>query len=105
VGGIFTTLGLAAGGFFTGANAVAAYGGPVPLENDGGAGTAGSHWDETDFAPNGQPMSNELMTGYLGFGDTYLSDTTVAALADLGYTVADPSPGATYAVVDSLLVA
>jgi len=105
-GAIFNQLGLADGsGNFTGTNAVAAYGGLVPLENDGGAGTAGSHWDEATFAPNGQPMSNELMTGYLVPGEqTYLSDTTVGAFADLGYTVQDPSPGTSYLVVGGNLV-
>jgi hypothetical protein len=63
VGGLFGVLGLTDGGHFTGANAEAAYGGPVPLEDTGGSGTAGSHWDEVTLAPNGQLMSNELMTG------------------------------------------
>ena len=99
IGVIFNQLGLVDGsGNFTGANAVAAYGGLVPLENDGGSGTAGSHWDETGFMPNGVPMSNELMTGYFVPGEqTYFSDTTIGALADLGYVVHDPS-------VDSFLV-
>jgi len=93
IGVIFNQLGLVDGsGNFTGANAVASYGGVVPLENDGGSGTAGSHWDETNFMPNGVPMSNELMTGYINPGEqTYLSDTTIGALADLGYVVHDPS--------------
>ncbi|HEY3029418.1 MAG TPA: hypothetical protein VGJ68_04460, partial [Bradyrhizobium sp.] len=68
-------------------------------------GTAGSHWDEANFMPNGVQMSNELMTGYFVPGEqTYLSDTTVGALADLGYTVQDPSVGSTYLVVDSHLL-
>jgi hypothetical protein len=50
-------------------------------------------------------MSNELMTGYLVPGEqTYLSDTTVGALADLGYAVQDPSAGSSYLVVDSHLL-
>lgn len=54
----------------------------IPLENDGGSGTAGSHWDEVNFAPNGEQMSNELMTGWLNKNEqTYLSDTTIGALA------------------------
>ncbi len=93
IGVIFNQLGLVDGfGNFTGANAVASYGGVVPLENDGGSGTAESHWDETNFMPNGVQMSNELMTGYINPGEqTYLSDTTIGALADLGYVVHDPS--------------
>ena len=93
IGVIFNQLGLVDGsGNFTGANAVASYGGVVPLEDGGGSGTAGSHWDETTFMPNGVQMSNELMTGYFLPGEqTYLSDTTIGALADLGYVVHDPS--------------
>jgi hypothetical protein len=106
VGSIFNQLGLVdSSGNFIGANAEAAYGGPVPLEDSGGSGTAGSHWDEVNFAPNGQQMSNELMTGYFVPGEvTLLSDTTVGALADLGYTVTDPSVGSTSLVVDSHLL-
>src|SRR5215218_917811 len=106
IGVIFDHFGLTDGsGHFIGANAVAAYGGAVPLENNGGAGTAGSHWDETGFAPNGVAMSNELMTGYFVPGEqTYLSDTTVGALADLGYVVGDPSPLDSYVLVDSHLL-
>ncbi|MDP6817773.1 MAG: leishmanolysin-related zinc metalloendopeptidase [Alphaproteobacteria bacterium] len=49
----------------------------VPLEQDGGAGTRDSHWDEETF-------DNEIMTGYID--DTnYLSEMTVAALEDSGY--------------------
>ena len=106
VGSIFNQLGLVdSSGNFIGANAEAAYGGPVPLEDSGGSGTAGSHWDEVNFAPNGQQMSNELMTGYFVPGEvTLLSDTTVGALADLGYTVLDPSVGSASLVVDSHLL-
>jgi hypothetical protein len=88
---------------FTGANAVAAAsefdGAPaswttVPVENCAGlsssqcgAGTRDSHWRESVFG-------NELMTGYLSGAAQPLSRTTIASLADLGYTVnleaADP---------------
>ena len=104
VGGLFGVLGLTDGGHFTGPNAEAAYGGPVPLEDTGGSGTAGSHWDEATLAPNGQLMSNELMTGFFVPGETtLLSDTTIGALADLGYHVQDPSVG-TSMIVDSHLL-
>jgi hypothetical protein len=101
VGAIFDHFHLVdSSGNFTGSSATAAYGGLVPLENDGGAGTAGSHWDEARFMPDGVHMSNELMTGYLVPGEqTYLSDTTVGAFADLGYTVQDPSIAASYLAV------
>jgi hypothetical protein len=80
---------------FTGPNAVAAYRSifgtratAVPVENTGGAGTRDSHWRESAFA-------NELMTPALGTATSFpLSRITVAAMADLGYTVnldaADP---------------
>ena len=104
VGGLFGVLGLTDGGHFTGPNAEAAYGGPVPLEDTGGSGTAGSHWDEATLAPNGQLMSNELMTGFFVPGETtLLSDTTIGALADLGYHVQDPSVG-TSMILDSHLL-
>lgn len=54
---------------------------PVPLENTGGAGTAGSHWRETVFG-------NELMTGIIApSGQSMpLSRMTIASLKDLGFT-------------------
>ncbi len=51
----------------------------VPVENDGGDGTAGGHWDDDTF-------DNEIMTGYLNTdSDNYVSNMTIAALEDLGY--------------------
>ncbi len=69
---------------FTGPNAVAEWSalggsGNVPVENNGIAGTACSHWDEETF-------DNELMTGYVAL-DMPLSRLTVAALDDLAYQV------------------
>jgi hypothetical protein len=49
----------------------------VPLETDGGPGTAGGHWDDDTF-------HRELMTGYLD-RRAYVSGLTVAALEDMGY--------------------
>jgi len=106
---VFDNLGLVNSfGNFTGADATVAYGTgatSVPLEQDGGSGTAGSHWDEATFAPDGVPMSNELMTGYVVQNEqTYLSDTTVGAMADLGYNVQDPSVGSSYLTIDNHLL-
>ncbi len=60
----------------------------VPLETSGGAGTAGSHWNEwnprTESATN---FGNEIMTGYIGVGSDWISRVTIGALEDLGYTV------------------
>jgi hypothetical protein len=72
---------------FTGPLAQAEYGAlksnapqPVPVENDGGAGTRDSHWRETVFR-------NELMTGYVKQKNNPLSRLTAACLADMGYEV------------------
>jgi len=79
--------GLVIGGMFMGTSATGVYGNSIPIEQDGGAGTAGSHWDEATF-------KDELMTGYIGYSDgtTYdstneLSYMTVASLDDIGYDV------------------
>ena len=74
-------------GLFTGANAVHEYdlmvaGTPtgVPVEQDYGAGTAGSHWDEQTFG-------NELMTGFINNGPNYFTAMSAASFADLGYQI------------------
>ncbi|NDC64316.1 MAG: hypothetical protein EBZ59_10115 [Planctomycetia bacterium] len=74
------------GNGFTGPNAVREYRSifgnaatSVPLETGGGAGTAGSHWDETIF-------KTELMTGYVD-KTMQLSRITAGAMQDIGYTV------------------
>lgn len=87
--------------FFTGSQAVAAWpllgisysGTPVPIENDGGVGTADSHWRESILV-------EELMTGWIEATGVPmpLSAVTVGAIADIGYVVnpaaADPyTPG------------
>ncbi len=69
----------------TGAGAVAEYAalggnGPVPVEDTGGAGTAGGHWRESRFV-------TELMSGFIGGPGNPLSRVTAASLADLGYEV------------------
>ena len=87
-GSIWNLLGLVDGSgtanpTFTGEQAMLAYdqlfdgSGGVPLEQDGGAGTKESHWDEETFF-------GEIMTGYINFSN-YLSDMTIASLEDLGY--------------------
>jgi len=103
-GTLWDQLGLTAGAIFTddlvftGPNAASAFAAlfpdiwedqpssrkGMPIETDGGQGTAGGHWDEDTFG-------DELMTGYLGDGNS-VSAMTVAALEDMGYdTVFDPS--------------
>jgi hypothetical protein len=77
-------------GEYTGANALAKYREEfdpfatfVPVELDGGPGTANGHWDE-----NWAGGPNELMTGFLDLPTT-VSDTTLYAFRDLGYTTVD----------------
>lgn len=76
---------------FTGANAIEAYNTlfaaiavkdplasvGVPIETDGGSGSAGKHWDEGTFG-------NELMTSSLNYNND-MSGLTIAALEDMGY--------------------
>ena len=92
----FSTLGLTdANGNFIGPDAVTAYnnGSSVPLSNDGGT-ASGSHWSETGFMPDGEHMSNKLMTQYVtNYSDpALLSDVSVAALHDLGVSGSGSRP-------------
>jgi hypothetical protein len=70
---------------------------PVPVENQGGSGTARVHWRETVFA-------GELMTGFIRGTTNPLSVLTIGSLQDLGYQVdfdaADP-----YALPNLLVLA
>jgi hypothetical protein len=55
--------------------------GNVPVEDDGGVGTACAHWEESVF-------DSELMTGFIEkVGNLPLTQLTIASLADIGYTV------------------
>jgi len=82
--------------YFTGAGGIMQFnmdggmgyaGNKVPVENQGGPGTADGHWRES-------VMGRELMTGYISLTSNPLSTITIASLQDLGYTVsyanADP---------------
>ena len=53
---------------------------PVPVENTGGAGTAGGHWRDTVFG-------TELMTGFVNQAGNPLSLMTIESLRDVGYEV------------------
>ncbi len=53
----------------------------VPVETDGGPGTAGAHWDE-------EILINELMTGFINDGtENPISRITIGSLQDIGYEV------------------
>ena len=98
---------VAGSGQYTGAAGLAAYQNEfdagatfVPVELY--AGESDVHWDEIDLAAgltgitnsSGQDFSNELMTAWIGpdAGDTFISETTIRSLEDLGYQVIVPSP-------------
>ena len=93
IGSIWEDLGLLAGAGtrsprFTGSRATAEYNAifhasvaGVPVEADGGPGTALSHWNEN-------VLGAELMTGWYDGGRLNpISRITVASLADMGYHV------------------
>jgi flagellin len=99
---IFQAAGLSNGDVYTGANALAKYkelvnssATSIELEDDGGAGTASSHWEESETGA----FDNELMTGFSESSGTAqpLSEITIGAFKDLGYSVeydnADPFYG------------
>jgi hypothetical protein len=54
--------------------------GLIPVEQDGGSGTAGSHWDDETFG-------NELMTGYIDNGANYFTAMSAGSFDDLGYVI------------------
>ncbi len=105
-------------GHYVGPNGLAAYqleydAGAVfvPIERDGGGGTANGHWNEVadnpavenssgfDSDPGdggpaatdllGRSLDDELMTGFSS-GDNYVSNTTILSLRDLGFNTIDP---------------
>lgn len=64
----------------------------VPIENSGGSGTIGAHWENdyrSDFAGTGSPskgLRNELMAGYIG-STAFLSGVTLGYLKDIGWDI------------------
>jgi hypothetical protein len=85
--------GTAADPRFVGPSAIAGFhevggrGSSIPVEEDGGSGTAFGHWDDETF-------DTELMTGFIATGESPLSVMTIGSMRDLGYEVnpaaADP---------------
>lgn len=101
------------GGEYTGPEALAAYRDYmndqsiafIPVETDGGSGTAGGHWNEilADYSDDPAGLGNELMTGFID-NDNWLSEFSVMVLADLGYDIQyQDYPGDNY--VDGVLIA
>ncbi|WP_420011620.1 leishmanolysin-related zinc metalloendopeptidase [Tateyamaria sp.] len=56
----------------------------IPVETDGGSGTAGGHWDEDLFGA-------EIMTGFVDQGG-FVSLMTIASLEDMGFDTVFDSP-------------
>lgn len=69
---------------------------PVPVESQGGGGTARVHWRESVFGA-------ELMTGFVSAAKNPLSRLTVASLEDLGYMVDLDAADLDYTLPDLLL--
>lgn len=70
----------------------------VPVEDEGGRGTAEGHWDEnadqsatgiTDA--QGHDMRNELMTGWINL-PVFFSETTLRSMQDIGFSTIDLPP-------------
>jgi hypothetical protein len=88
IGTLWDSFGLRSGSSYLGSNGVREYAAltgtsslsSVPLETQGGQGTANSHWSEAVFR-------DELMTGFLSGPVRPLSRLTVASLQDIGYGV------------------
>ena len=84
--------------YFSGPNAVAAYGGPVPLYTPGTwtAGSSLTHLDPAD-APAGTTYLMDPNDGY-GPGARRLTPVEAAMFTDMGYTIYQPSVYAVFFV-------
>ncbi|MGI9125005.1 MAG: hypothetical protein ACR2JM_09695, partial [Mycobacterium sp.] len=80
--------------YFSGPNAVAAYGGPVPLytPNPWNPGSSVSHLDDNTFTGTKTQMMNAITD--TGLGIRTLSKVELGVLKDIGYTVVT-TPGGT----------
>lgn len=89
----------------------------VPVELDGGPGTANAHWNEGIFGStafgatgiltaDGQDLGSEILTGRLGFNEPiFLSQLTVGSLVDIGFVVVPEPTTATVALFGLALLA
>ena len=50
----------------------------MKLENDGGSGTAGAHWEKSW-------VDNEMMAGIISTGSIYISKLTLKLMEDSGW--------------------
>ena len=62
----------------------------VPVEKEGGLGTADSHWDsDHEFFDFNKEFTREIMGGYADESTNYLSEITISSIKDLGYEIVE----------------
>lgn len=90
--------------YFGGANAVAAYGGPVPLytPNPWESGSSMSHLDDDTFTGVLEKLMNAASD--TGVGVRILSPVEIAIMKDLGYTMVSQSAGGAVLFIGMMLV-
>jgi hypothetical protein len=89
--------------YFGGANAVAAYGGPVPLytPNPWESGSSMSHLDDDTFTGVLEKLMNA--SSDTGVGVRILSPVEIAIMKDLGYTMVSQSAGGAVLFIGMML--
>lgn len=90
--------------YFGGANAIAAYGGPVPLYTPSPweSGSSMSHLDDDTFTGSIEKLMNAASD--TGVGVRILSPVEIAIMKDLGYTMVSQSTGAAVLLIGLVLV-
>lgn len=90
--------------YFGGPNAVAAYGGPVPLytPNPWESGSSMSHLDDNTFTGSMAKLMNAASD--TGLGVRTLSTVEIGIMKDLGYTMVSQSPGVAVLFIGLMLV-
>jgi len=92
------------GMYFGGANAVAAYGGPVPLYSPSPweSGSSMSHLDDNTFTGSAEKLMNA--SSDTGVGVRVLSAVEIAIMKDLGYTMVSQSVGGGILLISLMFV-
>ncbi len=90
--------------YFGGANAVAAYGGPVPLYTPSPweSGSSMSHLDDDTFTGSMEKLMNAASD--TGLGVRTLSAAEIGIMKDLGYTMVSQSAGAGVLFIGMMLI-
>lgn len=97
-------LGGGGGLYFGGPNAVAVYGGPVPLfaPSPWDSGSSVSHLNDRTFTGSNQKLMNAIVE--LGIGVRVISPVEVAILKDLGYTLTPGTGSVAWALIGVFLI-